>query len=191
MFSLIHLRTAGSAYKLSTGMSKKPWIWLACRSIVIMWSAPDTWWAPINFALAFLVLRGILSCWLVWWYVLVSWLVPGIPYDYREHVGHELGRDWSAGFVLLVLPVHEPMFFSFWFCDLLCLLEFKWSPCIWKAWNNGGDLEIENRCHSKFRYMWIQIFRHKSIQINNCIWNPSKEAQEYRQMAFSIVVLPC
>ena len=24
MFSLIHLRTAGSAYKLSTGMSKKP-----------------------------------------------------------------------------------------------------------------------------------------------------------------------
>lgn len=42
MFSLIHLRTAGSAYRLSTGMSKKPWIWLAWRSIVIMWSAPAT-----------------------------------------------------------------------------------------------------------------------------------------------------
>ena len=47
---------------------------------------------------------GILSCWLVWWYVLAGWLVPGIPFDYREHVGHELGRDWSARFVLLVLP---------------------------------------------------------------------------------------
>jgi hypothetical protein len=23
-------------------MSKKPWIWLACKSIVIIWSAPAT-----------------------------------------------------------------------------------------------------------------------------------------------------
>lgn len=42
MFSLIHLRTAGSAYRLSTGMSKKPWIWEAWRSIVMMWSVPAT-----------------------------------------------------------------------------------------------------------------------------------------------------
>lgn len=42
MFSLIHFRTAGSAYKLSTGISKNPWICEACKSIVIIWSAPDT-----------------------------------------------------------------------------------------------------------------------------------------------------
>ena len=42
IFSLIHFKTAGSAYKLSTGMSKKPWIWDACKSIVMMWSAPAT-----------------------------------------------------------------------------------------------------------------------------------------------------
>lgn len=29
IFSFIHFRTAGSAYKLSTGISKKPWIWEA------------------------------------------------------------------------------------------------------------------------------------------------------------------
>lgn len=42
MFSLIHFKTAGSAYRLSTGISKKPWICDACKSIVIIWSAPAT-----------------------------------------------------------------------------------------------------------------------------------------------------
>ncbi|GMT17499.1 hypothetical protein PFISCL1PPCAC_8796 [Pristionchus fissidentatus] len=42
MLSFMYLRMAGSAYKLSTGMSKKPWICDACRSIVMMWSAPAT-----------------------------------------------------------------------------------------------------------------------------------------------------
>ncbi len=32
----------GDAYRLSTGMSKKPWIWPACRSIVSIRSAPAT-----------------------------------------------------------------------------------------------------------------------------------------------------
>lgn len=42
MCSFIHFITAGSAYKLSKGMSTKPWICEACKSIVIMWSAPAT-----------------------------------------------------------------------------------------------------------------------------------------------------
>lgn len=67
MFSLIHCSTAGSAYRLSTAMSKNPykrhrlaqegeglaggptallpaltWICEACRSMVMMWSAPAT-----------------------------------------------------------------------------------------------------------------------------------------------------
>lgn len=42
IFSRIHLRTAGSAYRLSTGMSKNPWICEAWRSIVMIWSAPAT-----------------------------------------------------------------------------------------------------------------------------------------------------
>ena len=34
-FSLIHRNVLGSAYRLSTGTLKNPWIWLACRSIVM------------------------------------------------------------------------------------------------------------------------------------------------------------
>jgi len=35
-----HLTMLGSVQRLSTGTSKKPWIWLACRSIVMTWSQP-------------------------------------------------------------------------------------------------------------------------------------------------------
>ena len=34
-FSRIHLNVLGSAYRLSTGTLKNPWIWLACKSIVM------------------------------------------------------------------------------------------------------------------------------------------------------------
>ena len=40
IFSLIHRSVLGSAYRLSTGTLKKPWIWLACRSMVMTWLQP-------------------------------------------------------------------------------------------------------------------------------------------------------
>lgn len=39
-FSRIHLSILGSAYKLSTGTLKNPWIWLAWRSMVMTWLQP-------------------------------------------------------------------------------------------------------------------------------------------------------
>src|SRR6266404_1780468 len=42
MWFLIYAIMSGSEYKLSTGKSKKPWIWLACRTIVMTWSQPAT-----------------------------------------------------------------------------------------------------------------------------------------------------
>lgn len=40
---LMYLIMMGSVQRLSTGTSKKPWIWEAWRSMVMTWSQPATW----------------------------------------------------------------------------------------------------------------------------------------------------
>lgn len=62
-FSRIHRRVHGSAYRLSTGTLKNPWIWLACRSIVITWLHPAVCSIfAINFAVIGARDLSFLSC---------------------------------------------------------------------------------------------------------------------------------
>lgn len=61
-FSRIHRSVLGSAYRLSTGTLKNPWIWLACRSIVITWLHPAVCSIlAISFALIGALLLSFLS----------------------------------------------------------------------------------------------------------------------------------
>lgn len=62
-FSRIHRRVLGSAYRLSTGTLKKPWICDAWRSIVITWLQPAVCsMLAISFALIGARLLSFLSC---------------------------------------------------------------------------------------------------------------------------------
>ena len=78
MFSRIHLRTAGSANRLSTGMSKKPNTWALVQHVLARGLTLD--------------LRGV-----------QIHRDDVVSARHRQHVGHEFGGDGRARLVLLVL----------------------------------------------------------------------------------------
>ena len=102
MFSLIHFTTAGSAYRLSTGMSKKPCKYpmsnverlnVSCGDCCEVKSEEE---AFHNLTIHHLDLAGM--------------EVHGddvVGTSDGEHVGDQLRTDRGSALVLLVLPDHE------------------------------------------------------------------------------------